>query len=101
MREANAALRERFAAIFVHSPKGGSPRLDFILRERPEGAPLVSASMWAADREDPDHAELLTGWQHEDTPFQSPSSRGPFVPASSGCRRLLRAERGGSISSSG
>lgn len=45
VRDANAALKERFAAIFVRSV-GEVPRLDFVLRERPPGAPLVSSSLW-------------------------------------------------------
>jgi DNA invertase Pin-like site-specific DNA recombinase len=56
--EANAALRERFAAIFVHSPEGGSPRLDFVLARRPPGAPLVSSRLWA-DAEAPDDGTAL------------------------------------------
>jgi DNA invertase Pin-like site-specific DNA recombinase len=56
--EANAALRERFAAIFVRSPEGGSPRLDFVLADRPPGAPLVSSRLWA-DNEVPDDGSVL------------------------------------------
>ena len=53
VKEANTALRERFAAIFVRSRPGGTPRLDFVLRDREPGAPLVSTTLWA-DSEDPD-----------------------------------------------
>ncbi|HYQ79728.1 MAG TPA: recombinase family protein [Solirubrobacterales bacterium] len=56
--EANAALKERFAAIFVRSPEGGSPRLDFVLAERAPGAPLVSSRLWA-DAEVPDDGSTL------------------------------------------
>lgn len=63
VREANGALRERFAAIYVSSPPGGPPRLDFILRDREPGAPLVSSALWTVDPEDPNHAGLLEGWQ--------------------------------------
>jgi DNA invertase Pin-like site-specific DNA recombinase len=47
--DANAAFKERFAAIFVHSPADGSPRLDFVLKERPPGMPLVSSRLWVDD----------------------------------------------------
>ena len=63
VREANAALRERFAAIFVTSPPGGPPRLDFILQDREPGAPVVSASLWAVDPANPEHKGILEGWQ--------------------------------------
>ena len=49
VRDANTALKERFAAIFVRSEKGRSPRLDFILKERPPGSPLVSSRLWVDD----------------------------------------------------
>ncbi len=64
VREANAALRELFAAVFVTSPEGGPPKLDFILRDREPGAPLVSASVWAIDPDDPAHEGIIEGWQH-------------------------------------
>jgi hypothetical protein len=51
VRAANTALRERFASIFVRSPKGLLPRLDFVLKEREPGAPLVSSRLWADDEE--------------------------------------------------
>ncbi len=50
--EANAALKDRFAAIFVRSDSE-VPRLDFVLRERPPRAPLVSSSLWV-DGDPPD-----------------------------------------------
>jgi hypothetical protein len=60
VREANTALRERFAAIYVTSPREGSPRLDFILKEREPGAPLVSSRRWADDPADlPDDGMLV------------------------------------------
>jgi DNA invertase Pin-like site-specific DNA recombinase len=66
--EANAALRERFAAIFVRSPEGGSPRLDFVLADRPPGAPLVSSRLWA-DSEVPDDGSVLVDFiTHRDEP---------------------------------
>lgn len=46
VKEANTALRERFAAIFVRSRPDGTPRLDFVLRDREPGAPLVSTNLW-------------------------------------------------------
>lgn len=49
--DANAAFKERFAAIFVHSPAEGSPRLDFVLKQRPPGMPLVSSRLWVDDPE--------------------------------------------------
>lgn len=51
VREANAAIKERFAGIFVTSRPDGTPRLDFVLKERAEGAPLVSSRL-RADEED-------------------------------------------------
>ncbi len=62
VREANTALQERLAAIYVRSPKGGRPRLDFVLREREPGAPLVSARLVAVDPDNPDHEGLVEGW---------------------------------------
>jgi hypothetical protein len=47
VREANAALTEPFAGILVRSRRGHSPRLGFVLAERPPGAPLVSSRLWA------------------------------------------------------
>lgn len=64
VREANAALRERFAAIFVRSAPGGSPRLDFVLRDREPGAPLVTTALWADSEEDSDGEWLVAGLQH-------------------------------------
>ena len=52
VKEANEALRERFAAIFVTSQKGGTPRLDFVLKDQPPGAPLVTSRLWADTEED-------------------------------------------------
>jgi DNA invertase Pin-like site-specific DNA recombinase len=57
VKEANAALRERFAAIFVRSPQGGTPRLDFVLKDRPPGAPLVTSRLWADAEEDHQRAQ--------------------------------------------
>ena len=51
VKDANEAIRKRFAAIFVRSPKGGCPRLDFVLRERPPGSPLVASRMWIDDED--------------------------------------------------
>lgn len=58
VQDANAVLRERFAAIFVDSRPGGGARLDFVLSEREPGAPLVSSRLWA-DAEVPDDGSLL------------------------------------------
>jgi hypothetical protein len=57
VREANNALRGRFEAIFVTSGKTGSPRLDFVLKERAPNAPMVSAIVWADPAEDRERAE--------------------------------------------
>ena len=46
VREANTALRERFAAIFAETA-GETVRLDFVLKEREPGSPLVSSRLWA------------------------------------------------------
>jgi hypothetical protein len=73
VRDANEALRERFAAIFVRSPEGGPPRLDFVLREREPGAPLVSTMLWAVDPDNPDHEGIIEGWQHPSAEAGSPS----------------------------
>jgi DNA invertase Pin-like site-specific DNA recombinase len=52
IEDANAALKERFAAIFVRSEQGGTPRLDFVLKDRPPGAPVVSSRLWVDDPDD-------------------------------------------------
>ncbi len=52
VQEANRAMRDRFAAVFVRSPEGGTPRLDFILKDKPPGAPLVTSHLWADTEED-------------------------------------------------
>jgi hypothetical protein len=73
IREANEALRERFAAIFVSSPDGGPPRLDFVLRDREPGSPLVATMLWATDPKNPDHEGIIEGWQHPAGEAGSPS----------------------------
>lgn len=66
VQEANTALRERFAAIFVTSPPEGSPRLDFVLKERAAGAPLVSSRLWADDPDDLPDDGMLVDFIQED-----------------------------------
>ena len=39
-------MRERFAAIFAETA-GETVRLDFVLKEREPGSPLVSSRLWA------------------------------------------------------
>lgn len=46
VEDANRALRTKFAAIFVTFDPDGDPYLDFVLRDREPGAPLVAASLW-------------------------------------------------------
>jgi site-specific DNA recombinase len=59
VRDANEALKERFAAIFVSSV-GEVPRLDFVLNERPPGSPLVSSHLWVDDDPPEDWPEFLS-----------------------------------------
>jgi site-specific DNA recombinase len=59
VKEANTALRERFAAIYVTpTDDDDSVRLDFVLRERDEDAPLVSSRVWV-DETTPDDGTLI------------------------------------------
>jgi len=57
VREANTALRERFAAIYVKT-RGGTTRLDFVLKDREVDAPLVSSTIWS-DAVVPDDGTLI------------------------------------------
>jgi site-specific DNA recombinase len=48
VREANAALRERFAAIYA-TVNDRSVRLDFVLKDPAPNEPIVAARLWADD----------------------------------------------------
>lgn len=80
--EANTALKDRLAAIFVRT-EGNVPRLDFVLRERPPGAPLVSSSLWV-DENPPDDWPTFLDYTQED------AGEDPVIPVGrhwSGCSR--------------
>jgi hypothetical protein len=50
--------------------------LDFVLREREPGAPLVSTMLWAVDPANPEHEGIIEGWQHPSAEAGTPS---PFT----------------------
>lgn len=80
--QANEGLKEKLAAIFVRS-EGEVPRLDFILKERPPGAPLVAASLWV-DEDPPDDWPTFVDYAQE------AGEAGLVIPngsLSSGCSR--------------
>lgn len=80
VKEANTALRERFAAIYVTSCPGGTPRLDFVLRDREPGAPVVSSRLWA---DDPDEERSDDDWLVDFVGESAPSSRSLALPSES------------------
>jgi hypothetical protein len=49
VEDANRALREQIAAIFVTVDPDGDPYLDFVLRDRDAGAPLIASSLWGTE----------------------------------------------------
>lgn len=58
VRDANAALRERFAAVFVGRDAAGDAELAFILKDRPPGAPPIS-HWFSVEGEEPQGIEKL------------------------------------------
>jgi site-specific DNA recombinase len=93
VREANAALRERFAAVFVGRTPWGEAELAFILRDRPPGAPPISH--WFTAGEDEQEVEkvdvrrLLARLKQE----SETGADGAVIVAESGEDQLGKTER--------